>query len=144
MSNIRQTIKKVNIPTTGTVRVADAPSIEPFTGMYINVSSKGVMYGAGDVDWEVIYGGRWKGKPYESEHVDGLVKGSGTITDSEIAHLIHADLSMFPSNDPVVPQVDTLRNIDHPGFPIVLKIVNGKSKAIDLYVSFLSSIYYRY
>lgn len=142
MSNIRQTSKKITIPIAGVIKVFDAPSIEPFTGMYIYASSKGVKYGAGNLAWEVTYGGGWDGKPFESDHIGGVVKGSGNIADSEIAHLVYSDLSMLPAN---LNQLDphSSSNMDRPGFPIVLKLTNNKSVPINLYVSFLSSVYYR-
>lgn len=133
MSNIRQTSKKITIPAAGVIKVFDASSIEPFTGMYIYASSKGAKYGAGNLAWEVTYGGGWDGKPFESDHIGGVVKGSGNIADSEIAHLVYSDLSMLPAN----------LMVDQPGFPIVLKLTNNKSVPINLYISFLSSVYYR-
>jgi len=146
MGNFRETVVEVNLDAAGGAndvkRVWDAPSSQPIKRMYISLSTGGTVTAALGLDWEVFYGGRWNGKPFDmnSVHTGGVSKGSGTVAGgAEIAEIIHSDEDSLPSNLRV--DVNSGSNIIHKGmsgYPIVVELTNQKASPVKVYVTFVS------
>ena len=136
MSQFRQITRTVTLTASGgaadRLRCWDAPTGAPITKLSISINSGGVETVAGDLDWEVFYGGKWAGDPFDSDstHSGGVSQASGTITGSdEICILIHEDASLLPMNNPS-------RVGRFAGFSIVVELKNDKAAAFTAYVTF--------
>jgi len=117
-----------------TGRVYDAPSSMPIRGLSIILSTGGQPTAAGDLDWEVYYGGTWAGVPFSSVHDGGVSQGNGTIGGgTELAHVVYVDEDLLPPNNAAGP--NSMREY---GLPIVLELVNDKAEPITINVTFVT------
>jgi len=142
MGQFRQTVKTVTLSATGgatdVVRVWDAASSVPITKLAITISSGHEVAPAGDLDYDVLYGGGWCGTPFDPDttHIGGVSQASGTITGSaEIAQYLHTDTDILPANNAAGPNSMRLY-----GFPIVVELTNDKVVPVTVYVTFISEI----
>jgi len=142
MGQFRQTVKTVTLSATGgataILRVWDAPSSVPITKLAIIISSGHVTAPAGDLDYNVLYGGGWTATPFDADstHLGGVSKASGTISGgAEIAQYLHTDTSLLPANNAAGP--NSMRMY---GFPIVVELTNDKVVPVTVYVTFISEI----
>jgi hypothetical protein len=135
MGQFIQTNREVVLEASGvagdSVRIWSAPTSVPIRGLSIFVTSSGVITEAGNLEWEVFYGGRWAGTPYAegSLHSGGVSQSSGTISGSaEVAAVVFEDFILLPANNLANVRFST---------PIVLKLTNKKAKALKICVSFI-------
>lgn len=122
-------------------RVWDAPCGMPFSDVTIYLSSLGATTAAGNMGWEVFLGGVWSGTPFDADstHTGGISQGSGVIAGgTELAHMIHEDTSLFPTNLRSVRPAPGGTDIGIGGFPVVVELTNAKAVAITVYVTFVS------
>ena len=139
MGQFRQITRTVSLAALGgadTIRVWDVPTGCPLRQMSIIVSSRGETLAAGNLDWDVVYGGKWAGAPYAvaSTHSGGVSQGSGAIAGAaEVLGTVYNSTGFIPVNSPTLP-VTT----DSAGFPVVVELKNNKAVPIIVYVTFLS------
>ena len=139
MGQFRQITRTLTLEATGgadTLRCWDVPTSMPLKQITMILSTKGEITAAGDLDWDVRFGGKWAGTPYASgsNHSGGVSQATGTIAGgTEICHVIHSHTGFIPVNNPVVP----VRTDNH-GFPIVVELVNDKASPVTIYVTFVS------
>jgi hypothetical protein len=137
MGQYRQITRTVTLTATGgaadTLRCWDAPTGCPLRQLTIIISSNQLVLPANNLDWDVIYGGKWAGDPFAttSTHSGGLSQGSGSIAGStEVLSSVYNTTSLIPMNNPNSPS--------YSGFPIVVELENKKASAITVYVTFIS------
>jgi len=135
MGQFRQITKSITVAGgSSTGRVWDAPTGVPLKNISILINSNGTPTAAGDLDWEVFYGGKWDGTPFDSAstHSGGISQGSGTIAGgTEVCNIVHTDTDVLPANNPALPS-------DRKGFPIVLELTNDKGTSLTIDVTFTS------
>lgn len=146
MSGYRKVTKRLDLTSSMGVapsgRVWDAPCGMPVRDLTIYLSTRNQVTGAGNLDWQVIYGGVWGGIPFDaaSTHSGGIVQTDGNIGGgTEITHKIYSDRSLFSSNlrsvRPGVGGVDL--GID--GLPLVVFLRSWKKfDAVSVWVTFVS------
>jgi hypothetical protein len=120
---------------TDTVKIWDMSISQPFKDVTIFVSSGGLVTAAGNLVWEVYYGGRWTGKPFDltSTHTGGILQGTGNLAGAaEIAHIIWEDPTMLPANSVQNPNTDYFHST-----PVVVQFHNEKASPVTVYVTFL-------
>lgn len=137
MGQYRQITRTVTLDASGgandTLRCWDPPTGMPLQNLSVTLSSRGQETIAGNLDWEVFYGGKWVGTPFDedSTHLGGESQGSGNIAGSnEILSIVHTDTDLLPANNPNGPLGG--------GFPIVVELTNNKAAALTVYVTFTS------
>lgn len=122
------------------LRFVAPPIGVPFRDLSVVVSTGGGVLAFG-VDWEVFYGGRWTGLPYESLLVNGLSKASGVVPGAlESATVLWSDTSFFPTNLTVElkGRAGLAENFGKGGFPISVEFDNTKSVTpASFWVTFL-------
>ena len=142
MGQYRQHTKKLVLGATGTatdtLRTWDVPTSMPLQQLTIILSTKGETTAAGDLDWDVLFGGKWSGgSPYDydnSTHTGGVSQASGTIVGgTEVLSVVHNSTSLIPVNSPAMP-VST----DNNGFPVVIELTNDKASEVTVYVTFIT------
>jgi hypothetical protein len=124
-----------------TKRVWANPISQPFRDTTIWVSSRGLTLAAGNLDWEVFYGGAWSGVPFAaaSTHAGGRSQGSGSLAGSiEYADVIYEDSSILPTNARIGQPNAAGTDMGINGFPVVVSLDNKKAAAITVYVTFIS------
>jgi hypothetical protein len=138
MGQYSQVTKTVTLTAAGgaapSTRVFDVLNSVPLSYRGITVSSKGMVLGAGDLDWNVFYGGSWIGTPLASTstHVGGISQNSGTIAGgAEVYELIFDDYDVCPA---MVLDRNNLKE----GSACVVYLENKKAVPITaLYVTFV-------
>ena len=148
MAGYRKITKRLDLTTsfgaTPTGRVWDAPCGAPAKDLTIYLSTRNLITGAGDLDWQVLYGGVWDGVPFDeaSTHSGGIKQAFGAIAGgTELEHRIYCDTSMFQA---------TLRSV-RPGpggidlglgsLPLVVRLINKKKfNPITVWVTFMSQV----
>jgi len=146
VSGYRKVTKKLELTASGgatpTGRVWDAPCGAPIKDATIWLSSRNLITGVGDLDWEVIYGGVWDGEPFASDstHSGGITQTNGTIAGgTELAHWIYKDASLFTTNLRSVRPSSSDTDLGLGGLPAVVFIRNKKKFApITMWVTFVS------
>ena len=139
MGQYRQKTYAVSLEASGgadTDRVWDVPTSEPLRQISVIISSKGETLAAGNLDWDVLYGGKWAGTPYAagSSHSGGVSQGSGAIAGgAEVLATVYNSTGFIPVNSPAMPV-----SVDNQGFPVVVELTNNKAVPITVYVTFLS------
>jgi len=107
MSDSRVTIRTVELTAAGgaapSARVWDAPCGAPFQNVNIYLSTRGLVTAAGNLTWQVFYGGNWAGgTPFDSAatHAGGVSQSGPTAIGggTEIAHRIYTDNNILPVN----------------------------------------------
>lgn len=138
MGQFRQITRTVSLTAAGgaadVLRAWDAPIGSPLKHLAIILSTRGIVTAAGNLDWEVFYGGVWAGTPFAtaSTHSGGVSQGSGSIAGStEVLNAVHNTTNLIPINNPNAPN-------DNGGFPVVIELTNNKASAVVVYVTFLS------
>ena len=142
MSDYRVTQKVLELTAAGgaadTGRVWEAPCGAPFRDVTIWLSTRGIVTAAGNLTWEVFYGGVWAGTPFDSlaTHTGGISYGTAAIAGgTELAHMIYEDASLLP------PNLRSMRggvDLGIDGFPVVLELTNAKAAAVTVHVTFVS------
>ena len=131
------------VPTVG--YVWDEPFSSAFQNVNIWVSSNGMEFAAGDIEWEVMYCTKWSGgAPFGSAStpVAGIVQSTGLFAcPTEIFEHVYLDTDMLPPNKRVVFQ-GVNPPVDLTGFggaAVVLKVSNYITTVpIKLTVTFAS------
>jgi len=142
MSDYRVTHKVLELTAAGGAtpagRVWEAPCGAPFRDVTVYLSTRGIVTAAGNLTWEVLYGGVWDGAPFAaaSTHSGGVQYGTAVIAGgTELANMIYEDASLLP------PNLRSMRggvDLGIDGFPIVLELTNAKAAAVTVYVTFVS------
>lgn len=148
MGQSRETPKEITLDATGGAadvqRVWDNPTGSPFRRMYIYVSTAGEPTAAGDLDYEILVGGRWIGTPFDvtSTHIGGLSQIGVIIIPggTEISEVIWDSASNYPANRLTrpLPPGSGLNASGMGATPIVVEFTNHKAVAQHLYVTFVS------
>lgn len=147
MGQAREITREVELTAAGgaspTAIVFDAPTSVPFKATTVIISSGGVLWAAGDLDWEVFYSCSWtSGSPFQSGSIPGtdVSQGSGTIAgSSKVFSVVHEDASFLPSNYPATPGNPLpLSKSGAGGAIIVCSLENKKAVPIKVFVTFLS------
>jgi len=140
MGQYRQVTRTVVLDASGgandTLRVWDVPTGTPLRQISIILSTRGTVTAAGNLDWDVIYGGKWQGTPYDlnSTHLGGVSQSNGSIAGgAEVLGTIFDSTGFIPANSPVLPV-----SVDNNGFPVVVELTNNKATALTVYVTFVS------
>lgn len=149
MGQHRETLKEITLDATGGAadvqRVWDAPTSDPFRRMYIYLSTAGTPTAAGDIDYEILVGGRWSsGAPFEdgSTHTGGISQIGVIIIPggTEINEMIWDSANSYPGNriftTPSTGGTVTYRGVNAP--PLVVEFTNHKAVEQHLYVTFVS------
>lgn len=140
MGQFRVTTREVTLTAAGgaatTLRVWDAPTGSPLNDMEIFITSRGIVTAAGNLTWNLYWGGNWSGgTPFAttSTHAGGaLIAGPVVIAGGvEIAQRINAYAGFIPPNLPAA-------NGSLGGFPIVVELINAKAAPVTVWVSFVS------
>jgi hypothetical protein len=134
MGSYSQKTKVVTLAASGgagdTQRVWIDAYSEPLVHLTIALSSRGTITAAGNLGWEVFYGGGWDGTPFHSNHIGGVSQGSGTIVGSaEVLSLVYDTVKLLPANN--------LTQFPTGGFPIVVELKNSKAAVTTIYVTFI-------
>lgn len=143
MGQSRQTVREVSLEAAGgvdTLRVWDAPVSEPIQHMTIWVTSNGQILAAGNLSWDVIYGGSWSGAPFEvgGTHINGVSQGAGNLAGGvELCGAIYEDATSIPSNKNL-PTNAGIQPSSQGGFPIVVELTNMKVVPVNVRVVFVS------
>ena len=149
MGQSRETVRQANLAASvgaphPTTMVWDAPCIVPFRNMTVVITSRGVEWPVGDLDWEVFYTYRWaSGSPFQNGSVpgDGISKGSGTYAGAgQVYEVAYEDASFLPANMRANP-TNPSTSLDKTGFAgaaVVCKLTNKMAVAIEVFVSFIS------
>lgn len=140
MGQYRQHTKTITLEASGgtdTLRTWDVPTSMPIQHTTIILSTKGEVTAAGNLDWDVLYGGKWSGTPYDystATHTGGVSQASGAIAGgAEVLSVIHNSSALVPINSPAVPV-----SVDKQGFPIVVELTNNKATPLTVYVTFIT------
>ena len=139
MGQYRQITKTLELEAAGgadTKRVWDVPTSMPLRQISVILSTKGETTAAGNLDWDVLYGGKWAGTPYAetSTHSGGVSQGSGAIAGgTEVLETAYNSTGFIPVNSPQMP-VTT----DNNGFPVVVELKNNKAVAVTVHITFIS------
>ena len=141
MRYYRVTHKVLTLEAAGGVdtgRVWEAPCGAPFRDITVYLSSRGIATAAGNLTWEVFYGGVWAGVPFADgvTHSGGVSYGTAAIAGgTELANMVYEDASLLP------PNLRSMRggiDLGIDGFPIVLELTNAKAAPVTVYVTFVS------
>jgi len=140
MGQFRQTTHEVTLTAAGgatpTVRVWDLPTSVPLTKLSIAISSAGVITAAGNLAWNVVFGGKWVQTPFNSVHSGGISQLNNVIAGgAEIAAVVYTTNNILATNNVVGPNT-----MEKNGLPIVLELTNAKAAAVTVYVTFISEI----
>lgn len=150
MGQHRETHRIVELSATGggsdVLRVWDAPTSDPFKRMYIYLSTAGTPTAAGDLDYEILIGGRWAtgDEPFaETSTHEGGISQIGVIIipgGTEISELIWDSNSNYPGNrrTKTLPPASGFSGSNIGAPPIVVEFTNHKAVAQTLYVTFVS------
>lgn len=142
MSDYRVTHKVLDLTAAGGAtpsgRVWEAPCGAPFRDVTVYLSTRGIVTAAGNLTWQMWYGGVWDGIPFDaaSTHSGGVLYGTAIIVGgTELAHMVYEDASLLP------PNLRSMRggvDLGIDGFPIVLELTNAKAVPVMVYVTFVS------
>lgn len=138
MSYYRQTEKQETISAGETIRVWDAPTGTPLRRVTIQLSTAGTPTVAGDLDWEVFFGGRWVGAPFvsTSTHAGGVSQASGIIPGgTEILEVVFDRVGSLPKNN-IVGSGPTAQGVG--ATPIILELTNHKATNLNLWITFVT------
>ena len=116
---------------------------EPFKNLAVTISSRGEAWAAGNLTWQIFYGGYWSvGEPFVigSTHAGGVSQGTAAIAGGAIVQE-----EIYTDAGPLLPN----RIIQHPGgdgalakgrngVPIVCLLTNAKAVALTVYITFQS------
>lgn len=137
MGQYSQVVKTVTLTealgASPTARVWDVLNSTPLSYRGIYISSKGMVLGAGDLDWNIFYGGSWTGTPLASTstHSGGISQNSGTIAGgAEVYELIFDDYDIAPA---MVLDKSNLKE----GSACVVYLENKKAVPCTVYVTFV-------
>lgn len=137
----REYTEKVTVGAAGSSYISDRPCSAPFKNLTIILSSNGIEYSAGNLEWEVYYHNKWAGTAFASAPVDGVIQSSGLfVLPTDIAHTIFEDTSLMRANKDV-SHSPTYPAIRHPAGPkVTLKLNNTTAASLDVYVTFISEV----
>ena len=147
MGNFRQTpVRVVTLGASGsptdTARVWDNNCEEPLKRVSILLSSDGIALAAGNLRWEVFYGGRFVGTPFgsTSTHDGGVSQANGVIGGGvEVCEVIYDEDVLLPANKRIMVNSGSIMVQTNVGStPIVLRLINDKAVPCTLYVTFTS------
>ncbi len=147
MGQPRITERVLTLDATGgandTLRCWDAAEGEAFENMSILVTSRGEVLAAGNLDWDIFYGGYFTGgEPYVigSTHVGGTSQGNGVIAGgAAVNSTVHTDAGPFLSNRVIQhPSGDGALAKGMSGLAIVCELTNDKAVPITVRVVFSS------
>lgn len=140
MGQFNQTIYDVSLEAAGgadTVRVWDIPASSPITKLSITITSFGIVTGAGNITWQVFFGGTWNGTPFDYDggttHAGGIAQAAAApiVGAVEYAHVVYVNANLIPANHFWVSS-----KVRKYGFPIVMELVNLKAVPVDFSVIF--------
>ena len=148
MSQSNEITRVVELAATGdpaggdVKRCWDVPHTSAFRDITITISTAGQTTAAGNLDWEVFYGGVWEGSPFneDSTHSGGVTQGNGNIAGgAEIAAVVYEDVSILPANSKVrIPSGMGFVERGHGGFPVVVELTNNKAAVVTVQVTFIT------
>jgi len=123
-------------------RCWDIPHSSAFRDITVAISTAGETTVAGNIDWEVLYGGVWDGAPFDTDstHSGGISQGTGNVAGgAEVAAVIYEDASILPSNKKVsIPSAMGFVEQGHGGFPVVVELTNNKAAVVTVRVTFIT------
>ncbi len=141
MGQYNQITKTLTLDATGgandTLRTWDVPIGVPLRQISVVLSTRGLVTAAGNLAWDVLYGGLWAGTPYAyatATHSGGVSQGSGVIAGgAEVLGTVYNSTGFIPVNSPTLP-ITT----DNYGFPVVVELTNHKAVPLTVHVTFIS------
>jgi hypothetical protein len=118
MGQYSQVEKVISLTAAGGIspstRVWDVPNSTPLAYRGVYIHSKGLVLGAGDLDWNIFYGGAWRGPALvsTSTHSGGVSQNSGTIAGgAEVYELIFDDYDITPSGSSCVVYLENKKAV---------------------------------
>jgi len=139
MGAFQETVRTVTLAAGAATRIWAAPLSEPFKDMTIWLLNGGVPTAAGNLDWEVFYGGGWTGEPFKSgsTHLKGKSQASGAIAGgTELCDMVWEDGTLLPPNQNI-PAGRSVSDSALQGFPVVLYLKNNKAVPLTLNAVFV-------